>query len=81
MAPRVSGVAMIPVGEARELHGREALCALEDHFGWRRTRRELMVALWEELHEREQCATRPMALDPVANVRQAPATVPAWEVA
>ena len=44
---------MIPIGEARELHGREALCALEDYFGLRRTRRELMVALWEELHERE----------------------------
>lgn len=81
MAPRVSGVAMIPVGEARELHGREALCALEDHFGWRRTRRELMVALWEELHEREQCATRPMALDPIANVRPRPQWVPAWEFA
>ena len=80
MAPRVSGVAMIPVGEARELHGREALCVLEDHFGWRRTRRELMVALWEELHERENCATRPMALDPVANVRPSPQWVPAWEV-
>lgn len=80
MAPRVSGVAMIPIGEARELHGREALCALEDYFGLRRTRRELMVALWEELHERENCATRPMALDPVANVRPSPQWVPAWEV-
>lgn len=81
MAPRVPGVAMIPIGEARELHGREALCVLEDHFGWRRTRRELMVALWEELHEREQCATRPMAFDAIANVRPAPRWVPAWEVA
>ena len=72
--------AVIPVGQARELHGRERIDALRQHFGWHVSRREELAALLAEQEMLEELATVPMPFDEMANSRPVPRWVPAWEV-
>jgi hypothetical protein len=71
---------MIPVAYARELHGRERIQALREHFGWHVGRRDELSALLAEQEMLEELATVPMPFDAIVNSRPAPRWVPAWEV-
>jgi hypothetical protein len=71
---------MIPTGQARELHGRERIAALREHFGWHVSRRDELASLLAEQEMLEELATVPMAFDAIANSRPAPRWVPAWDV-
>lgn len=71
---------MIPAGHARELHGRERILALREHFGWAVSRRDELASLLAEQEMLEELATVPMPFDEIVNSRPVPRWVPAWEV-
>lgn len=74
------GSEVIPVGQARELHGRERIQALREHFGWAVSKREELASLLVEQEMLEELATVPMPFDEIVNSRPAPRWVPNWEV-